>query len=86
MYVWKKRNKKQEDLLAAQSIIRIMFLEREKEKFPSKRLRFPHLEEEIKLIEFVRKLGYKDCEKIFDQVKNLDREEQLSIAKNYFYS
>ncbi|MCS4542114.1 MAG: hypothetical protein HY929_07345 [Euryarchaeota archaeon] len=67
-YMWGKINEERDDLLAARSIIRIMLLERWKEKAPSQ-LKFPHLKEETKLIKSVGKLSLKDCENLFKQIR-----------------
>lgn len=71
-----------EDILAARSLIYVKLLNKD-EMLPSKSM-FPHLEEEIELIEFVGKLGYEDCEKLFKVIKFLDREEALKMTNNYF--
>lgn len=64
----KKGNKKFENLLAARSLIYIMLLKKE-EMIPTKTTEAPHLEHEIKIIEFVNKLSFTQCEELYKKIR-----------------
>lgn len=78
----KKRIRELEELLAARSIIYVKLLSKD-EKIPSTAEPYPHTAEEIRLISYVRELGYEDCRELFQIIQFLKREEALKLSKKF---
>jgi hypothetical protein len=65
---WGMKEDDYDDILAARSLIRIMFLERGVERMPSSREENPKMRSEIAIDRFVSSLDMEGCRKVFDGV------------------
>lgn len=72
------------DLQAARSLIFVKLIQTE-ELVPGMVL-FPHAEDEIRVNSMVDRLGYGDCEKLFEEIRLLKREVALNRVEEYLGS
>ncbi len=80
-FVYKgKENKELEKLLAARALIYIKLIEK-RELLPEYEGQFPHLMEEIDIIQRVNQLSYSQCQALYEKMKFLDRDRALEILK-----
>jgi hypothetical protein len=71
----------QETLLAAQSLIYIKLLS--KDEVPEDNSATPHLDEELRLSELVRRLSYEDCELLYPHLKRATPPEALREVQDF---
>jgi len=85
-YIFRKRkNEDFENLLAARSLIYIQILEKE-EMTPSETEKTPHIKDEIRAIELVNKLTFRQCEEIYGKIRFKNRQQALEIIQGYLDS
>lgn len=77
-----RENEELESLLSARALIYIMLIEKE-EMFPTENQPTPHLLDEARAVEFVNKLSFRDCEKLYYEMRFRSRRKALNIAKEY---
>jgi len=82
-YIFEAReNEELENLLSARALIYIMIIEKE-EMFPTNEQPIPHLSDELRAIELVNKLSFKDCEKLYFEIRFKSRLKALNTVKDY---
>jgi len=82
-YIFEARqNEELESLLSAKALIYIMIIEKE-EMFPTTDQPIPHLSDELRAIELVNKLSFKDCEKLYFEIRFKSRLKALNTVKDY---
>lgn len=82
-YIWgAKENKKLENLLSARSLVYILLIEKE-ELLPTEHNPFPHLKEELRIIQELNLLSFSDCQILYHKLRFKKRKEALKIFKNY---
>lgn len=81
----KRENEELENILSARSIIYIMLIEKE-EMLPDKKNKTPHLMDEIEVLRMVKKLSFKDCEKLYREIRFKDKEKAKGIVNNFVLS
>jgi len=69
------------DLLAARSLITIKLIKKE-ELLPGATAA-PHVEDEIRINNMVDRLGFEDCEKLFNTIRFLNGDLSLRVAEKY---
>jgi hypothetical protein len=76
----KRKNEHFETLQASRSLIYIIFLNKE-EMIPSKTIEAPHIEDEIKINEFVSRLTVQQCEELYGKIHLQKREDALKALR-----
>ena len=71
----------QESLLAAQSLIYIKLLS--KDEIPAVDSPTPHLDEELRLNQLVRRLSYADCELLYPRLKRATPPQALAEVERF---
>ncbi|WP_297209396.1 MULTISPECIES: hypothetical protein [Thermodesulfovibrio] len=85
-YIFNKReNEEWENLLSARSLIYIMLIEKE-EMLPKETNKTPHLIDEIKVVRMVNKLSFKDCERLYREIRFKNKEKAKRIVNNFVLS
>lgn len=82
-YIFTKReNEEWENLLSARSLIYIMLIEKE-EMLPEEKNKTPHLIDEIKVVKLVNKLSFKDCERLYREIRFKNKEKAKEIVNTF---
>lgn len=85
-YIFSKReNEEWENLLSARSLIYIMLIEKE-EMLPNEKNKTPHLIDEIEVVRMVNKLSFKDCERLYREIRFKNKEKAKGIVNNFVLS
>ncbi|MCS7199561.1 MAG: hypothetical protein NZ850_04370 [Caldimicrobium sp.] len=83
-YIFKvKENEEIENLLSARSLIYILLIEKE-ERIPTEDNPFPHLREELQIIQKLNSFSLLDCSFIYPKLRFREREVALKIFENYY--
>lgn len=81
----KKENEDVENLLSARSLTYIMLIEKE-EMLPDEQNKFPHLLDEIEVVNLVNKLSFNDCEMLYRKIRFKNKDKAREIVSNFVLS